>query len=785
MAESRELKPRRLSFMIPRIVMTAVVLVILSTMILVAAVVFEMLFLLALVPVLWVVLGGLGVVGTHVAYTKERYEIHADHLVAHTGSIASDARTELDIGNITHVRLRLPWLRHKLYGIGDVRVESAGSAASEITMQSVTEPEALYQEIQERMRSNGYSLQKSRVLHQESPGVLGAVSHVGQSAFGLLFGLGFVGFGLVGALADVLLDGDLAILLIPAFFLIVFGFFAMVLWLVLAFFDMKQRTYTVHEDAVVYTEGFLTRNNAVLPYENIADAAANRTFIDQIVGLYDVKVSCQGSGSEILFRRLAGGEALSQAIGQLVADASGKKAQIRKRRVEDPSGASDASNVPRRGRALPARQRVEPEEAWTAELRMNPLRAQLGLLPLVPALPAWLIAAVTVFFRASNTTFTVGPNSITSSYDFIGSNRLEFAYDKVTGVQISRNPFDELLGTVSIQIWSIGSAMPLDLTHVTEAEVDLPALLRQCGIDSEAPAQGELSQSFGPTVWAVQNAGTFVALLVATLVLLPLTLVLGPLALLPLLLILVSPLPMALLTRARVQRQRVTFHEQHVQLQTGILFRKHVYARYDNIKKVESTRIPLTEQGTLKLYIAGERVVQQQNGKQGGARIPYSLAARYIEDIQLKNDAVDALMLGLIEPSEITGSHPQDDDVLLEAKPAVANAVVFPAVIGLFFPPLLLLAAVSGVRAAMRRYLIERDRVVVREGILYKRSTSILVHKVDSLQQHQGLLGKTFGNGQVILLTAGSSAPDLIVANVPNYQEVYGIIRQNYGTVED
>ena len=47
---------------------------------------------------------------------------------------------------------------------------------------------------------------------------------------------------------------------------------------------------------------------------------------------------------------------------------------------------------------------------------------------------------------------------------------------------------------------------------------------------------------------------------------------------------------MAVATSLRVKPQRVTFHSEHVEAQTGVFFRKHVYARYDNVKKVESTQ---------------------------------------------------------------------------------------------------------------------------------------------------------------------------------------------------
>ena len=39
---------------------------------------------------------------------------------------------ELDVRNITHVKQRLPWIRYRFFNVGDVLVESAGSAGSEV-----------------------------------------------------------------------------------------------------------------------------------------------------------------------------------------------------------------------------------------------------------------------------------------------------------------------------------------------------------------------------------------------------------------------------------------------------------------------------------------------------------------------------------------------------------------------------------------------------------------------------------------------------------------------------
>lgn len=780
--ETREFSPVRIGFMWPRIVGVLVLCAVLSVMVTVAALAVSSLLFLA-IPVIWVTLVPFAAYAAHVAWTKETYEIHGDHLVARRGGLVSDGRNELDMRNITHVRLRLPWLRYRLFKIGDVRVESAGSAASEITFQSIVGPEEVYEEIQELMRANGFSLQRTEVLHEESPTFVGALTDIVQTGIGVIFSLVWMGFALLGVGAGALESAGAmagaAITVLGATFVI--GSSLLTLGgLAVRYLDLTRRTYTVHDDAVTYTEGFLTRDNAFIPAENIADASTNRTFIDQVLGLYDVKVSCQGSGSEIQFRRLSRGAELKQAISTVVDKGmklAPKKGAVREDAAEDAEEAVPEAKGPGAPRTL-----VSAEDAWTATLKMNVGRTLVPLLLLLPTGPAWLIATVSMYIRATKTTFTVGKSSLQSEYSFIGANQQQFAYDKVTGVQLTRSPLDGFFKTLTVQIWSIGSPMPLTMSHISAEELNLPALLRQCGIDADAEAEGELAQSFGPQVWFIQNVFLLAFLAAAAAVFVVLGLLQSAWFLLFVPMLAVLPIPMAVLTYLRVQKQSLTFHASHVEARTGVLIRQEVYARYDNIKKVESVRIPLTDQGTFKLYIAGERVVQQQQQGQAeqanaaGLKVPYSLEGRYIERIDDKVDAMDSLLLGRIQPAQIDEEH---DFVEAEytTKPAIPNSIA-PM---LLFPPLWPFVPLVAWQTAVRQYDVEQERVVLRGGILFKFATSVLYNRIDSLQQDQGPLGKAFGNGQVTLLTAGSSSPDLVVANVPDYGEVYTTIREHYG----
>ncbi|MDG1482994.1 MAG: PH domain-containing protein [Myxococcota bacterium] len=746
-----ELSPKRSSFMFTRLVGGVSLASILALVLGITAVVAEELLLVIPGVLLWFVLVVLTLVSGMVAWKKEKYEIHPHHLVMHRGGLASDQTTELDVKNITHVKQRLSWIRYRFFDVGDVIVQSAGSASAEVVFRSIQNPDAVYAQIRELMKTNSFSMKGETLLHQESPSTLGAVVEVASIAAGGVLAVGWLGAGVLGAMssagpAGMALEG-----------LLVVGLVLLVcIFLVLHFFDMRRRTYTVYDDLVEYQEGFLSRTNAVIPYENIADASTRQTAFDRVLGLYNVRVSCQGSSSEIGFRRLASGPKLQSVIRGRVDAAQASREQREQLRVVPPKAEGSGVKSTR-----PAAQSIPSAEAWTAELQMNTARA-------------FCSAAI---LRALGTTYSVGPSSVSSQFTLIGNQQLEFAYDKVTGIQVRTSPWDALFGTFTIRIWSIGSSMPLDLAHVPRAAVDLPALLRQSGIPG-GEARCSFPASFGLLVWL--RAHVVGAVMVPMLVLLSLVLAAAVswemlLPILSLLGFIVVSLP---ILTVRYRQQRLTFHTHHMEHVAGILWKKHTYARYDDIKKISVRRYVGTRRGRLQVFVAGE--VQTQGSKGQSVVLPNTFIAHYLEEVTPLTETIDDLLLGRIEPEAVMQPR-ESTPAGAEFRPAVSNSLVALLLGGIFCPPIWLLAPYVVLRVKRKVYRVASDRAVVEEGVLYRTHTSVLFDRIDSIQQGQGALGKMFSNGSVTLMTAGSSRPDLFLKNTPDYQSLYRMIRERDG----
>lgn len=729
---------------------------------------------------------GMSVFTALVAVRKERYTLTPTGIVAASGGLFSDRQADLELRNVTHVKQRLPWIRYRLFGVGDVIVDSAGSSGNAVVLRCVRDPDAVTAQIRERLRGNGFSLQGRTVLHEDTPDPVG----VAVETLGLAVG---VVFGAIVALASIILDTaggfdgalralergtgalpgwlGLAVFTGLPMLLVGSGFVA----LVLRYLDMRRRTYTVYDDEVVYREGFLDRTNAFMPFENIADADEVKTLVDQVLGLSDVTVSCQGSGQEVKFRRLRRGPEMKAAIAQLVA-VSNARANERAAARSAESARPDA-----RPKVMPEGPRLlAPDQAWTATLQPVPLRAIAPLFTLLPLVPVWLFATVASWIGASVTRYTIGPTSIGLRQGILQVTEREYAYDKVTGALVKSTPFDRLFNTVTIQVWSIGSTTPLDIAHVPRDAVDLPRLLRNLGIE-QTPAARTLETTFGVGVWLRSALPGFVilGLLFAALAIGPPLATGEPLAAAGAGLVPIVVVAAYVWRQLWIEKQRCTLHSSHVELQHGVWWRHHIYARYDDTKKVAIKLYPGGGVGDVQIFVAGERIVQQGNNN-GAVPVPYSLTARFVPATHDLGAQLDEVLQGVRDPGDdrpVGAVAP-----VLEARPKVAQMMVgalFVALLLAPFSPFILI--VSWMRARRVRYRLEADRIVRSEGLLYRRETSMLLERIDSLEQKQGAFGKLFGTGTVTLFTAGSSRPDLALGALPDHGTMYRAIRERYG----
>jgi uncharacterized membrane protein YdbT with pleckstrin-like domain len=767
-----ELKPRRGSFVFPRLTTAVAISGIAGVGLAVALIVLQLEIWPALV--LCAAGCGFGLVSSLVAYHKTIYQIHKSRVICHRGGLASDQTMEFEIRNITYVKLRLPWLRYKLFGVGDVIVQTAGSSTP-LVMQAIREPEKIYGILWERMRENGFDLLQQELLHEEKPALIGIL----RESLGVIIGFLLLGQSVVPmALKAIEHQGKNSMEFVPMALGAVVC--ALGVLIVMRYLDFRRRTYRVYNDVVVYDEGFLTRRNAFIPYENLADSNTESSVLERILGLCEVRVSCQGSGSEIKFRHIRRGDELSAAIDHLVILARHKQELL-----TESTDTRTCSHSPQRELRVetPA---LPMDQFSVGDFRMDWARTLVPLLVVLPILPLWVILMIQSLVRVAVTRYSVRVGSLRHSYRFLSVQEREFTYDKITGLVITQNLWDRLFGTLSLKFWSIGSGQPLEFRNVHRKDIDLPVLMRQVGIPEVSSQPYEAVASFAFSNWLRAHLGFLPVLLILVVGIVIAAIQIDE-RIYNLLLVPAVGCVIAFITgRLYYSHQRLRFHKYHVEAEQGIVTRRSYYARYTNVKKRKTTCYPAGEDGDLEIFVAGEEAAEQTPAQrrrlQEAGLKSCSFTMRFLPAVQETGQLLDDILGGRIEATSqaIVAAPPE---LLMEARRSPGNAIFKLIGVSIVVFPLMALLPVTipftFIRIGRWRYRLERDRIVKRHGMIFKSETCILMDRVDSLQQSQGPLNKLLGNGSVSIMTAGSSKADLNLVDSAAYREMYALILKN------
>ncbi len=329
----------------------------------------------------------------------------------------------------------------------------------------------------------------------------------------------------------------------------------------------------------------------------------------------------------------------------------------------------------------------------------------------------------------------------------------------------------------------------MNLLHVRSDSLNLEALLRQAGIPRSA-AQSEVPEGFGLRTWVAARLPLLCVAGIIGSVLAILTLVQHwafSLGLVPLGGCLLLSLVYEWLW---CRSQQLRFHGEHLEAETGILVRRHTHIAFHDVKKVALTRYPGCDVGSLQFFAAGEQVPSNQagaQGNQGGAGggslglTPYGVTLRFIDGIEALRPRIDVMLEHANPPAQGgIGS-----EVLRESQPALANSLVALVLGSVVLLPLVLLLPLTLpwtiLAVRRRRYRIETGRVVYESGVLYRRHESVLWSRIDALRRKRGFLNTMLGNGSVTLLTAGSSKPDLVLSAMPDCDDFYAELLEEYG----
>ena len=765
----------------------------------------------------------------NVQYKKEKYTFFPNRIIRNGGGIFSDYQIELAIRNVTHVTMKLPYPENLLMKTGSISIESAGSGSAEIRLSSIGHPKKFHNYVESLMKHNGFKLAKSNLIQTEKPRALAVFIDV-FCKFGLPIILGFVAIpGIVRGLSQ-----D------PLFSFVAFiGLTILSVRVIFHFLDLKKRVYRIYAGVITYSEGFLSKNYSFIPIENLSDSELNQSVVDQFLGIYDLKISCQGSGQEIHFRNVSNGHVLEENIDRLI---NGTKSLIRTGRKHEILHAK--IRMPAHRERTPV-----PDTRFTARYRMHTARTlapffialPFCMILVVPMVP-WLILLVSRFIVMNSTRYLVKAKSVESRYSFMSQKNVEFANEKITGIVLSENALDRWFGTCSITFWSIGSAQNVTFSNIRKTPRLYESIISKKGMRPHEPLY-RINSGFSFLKMLKANIPLHLAgmVLIAGAVVLvtvintflpdfsgthPLSLLIDVKNIIGKLLGLINLLLIAFLVLFAVfyvlglmyksnyyKRSKLTFYRDYVHFEEGVelfnrqLFRRHHYSDYQSIKDVTTTKYPFSEEGKVTFNVAGETIIEYRTRYGKKKRIiSNEFGISYVEDMDVKNELVDMIFHGRPGSHQISRMEKKiaahAEKPVFVTNPDLINSLInFPLILGLtillafivvlsmFFSPLVTIPLAALVPAIVimvvmmikaRAYVIQPHRVVAKSGILYKKQVSVVFSKVDHINLSQGPLNKIFGTGNVSVNTTGSSKPEMVVRNIKDFRHFYDVLKRHY-----
>lgn len=709
-----------------------------------------------------------------IRYKKTEYYFYHNKIIAKTGGLFSDSQKELIIKNITHVSHNRPYLWNRFFGIGHLFIEAAGSSGLHLT--DLDNSSRIYQYVEKLMSKNGFSLKKKTLIQEEQPDKLAVILDIVKTYVTIFAVIAFAGLSsIIPVIIAAFTNPFLALLLVLGGVVVFAG--ALILS-IFSFLDLSRRTYRVYSDTITYNEGFLTKTDSFIPLENVSDSALNQSFIDKLLNLYDVKVSCQGSGKEISFRNMKNGEKLEANIDSAIKSYK----SLAKSSKKNDSKTTKTASAPKKNSKITS--------SYTDEFVMDMKRSLFifyFILPLSllggPLFIFALIGFITVLIRAKNSVFKVKDQSVQSSYSFLSKENIEFSIDKITSVEFKRTLLDRWFKTVSITFYSIGSSQNVIFRYVKEETFDKKKLLQKLGLPFSEPKY-ELKPDF--TIWsylAINIIGIciFLVLLFASVVVAS---VYSSYFYFATVLLAIFFLLQLVYLFLRYENISLNFYDGYLRYNEGIITKIQLFVPYDFIKDNRTSHLFFIQKGSVTCNIAGEQVV---NTGKNQTMISHSFSVSYLNNISRIDDLLDFIFLKNPSSKDIHAfassnkalSKPQSI-AYASSKNSILLIIIFSVII---FPLLLILPLTlffAHLVQSRKSFVLEDDRILYRSGVLFKRQQSVLYSKIDSINKYQGAFNKLFNNGNVVINTAGSSQPEMVLRSVIDYVDFYDKINEFY-----
>ncbi len=720
-----------------------------------------------------------------IIYNKERYEIKDNKIIYWYGALFHDNEIELNINKIVQVKVVLGFFQYNIFWTGDIIIKSAGSGTTNIIIQNIDNPLQAYKLIQASMRENWFQLSKEKLVQETAPHRLWVMIDV---ALRYLAWVGFWIFVLYEAVQDMIEYFGYTIF-------IVWIILALIIPIILTYLDLKRRYYRVYTDAVFFSDWFLTRRYSFIPFENVSDTDNQQNFLEKIFGIHDVRISSQWSENNVVFKNMLYWETMMENINYLkdktILWKTPKEEYTKEQNHKIEDKIVNYKNT--------QEEALDYDPSFKETYQMSLLKNIIVIIPTLIIPPLFLVLVVFKIIAVKFTRFYVKESSIEEQFSFLINNHSVFSIDKVSKVNFRESIIDKLIGTCSIEFCSIGAGNNISFSHIKKTPELFEQIERKIGIHNE-DLMKEFQVKFSISDYIKSDVMMFLCFLIWITIASIVWFVASPIiwtwviitAIILVLLIIVWKIIYLSYYYSpnwyshKIYADTICSHEWII-----IQEKKHSLKRY--LKWIKTTKYPLTSTGSVYINVAGEQVVNTWQGW----RISFS---SYIQV-----DFVQNVFGYVYELDNLLTSEKIDKTILHEDKPCLSNTlvpsgiVVWVLVLILFFATniqliwfdaadniiqneiiwigflllWILYLAILTWYIKVQFFRLEWSRALHRYGIIYKTYHSIRYDRIDFVESYQGFWNKVFGNGNVFIYTIGSSATEMKISDIQDYQKFY------------
>ncbi|MFB6181857.1 MAG: PH domain-containing protein [Candidatus Magasanikbacteria bacterium] len=762
-----------------------------------------LLLLLLLVFLVWSYYNGT------ISYRKEEYIIKENKLIRKSGGIFSDAEQELNISNITHLELNRGLIARKVFGVGSVIIESAGSQTEEIDISSVKNPEKIFQVMQDKMKQAGFQIDRNEMLEEDKPSKVAIILELAGSFFGALFLVLFLVI-------------TFPIIAVPLILLII-------LIVVFRYYDLKRRKYSLYSGKIVEEKDFLSKVYTIVPIENLADSNLEQNFLNKILGLYDLKLSCQGSGSEISFKNINKGKAFDEKIDKLIKSQEAVSLKTKEKQQTETKNKTKDKQTKSKPKTRGLDSIPQVFQSFKKDFHkaiLTPLIVILSVLVLFFTFSAiiwvlsWFFGGALTIFSILNflstpilwlilvfvlpsfsitvkyfaTEYSIKEQSIREEYSLFRTNIKEFSDDKVTGIYFKESLLDRIFGTYTIHFWSIGSNEDIEFSGIKQND-QLEDILEEkynFDINSEnhsiVPEFSFFKMLKQKTILLVVAALFFLIFAGVNVAISSkvdnISAVWGIFVGL-LLLFFLFIFGLYVYKAYYYDKAYLSFFSDFLVSKQGLINKYKYFVNYDDVKGIITTKYPWTMAGEVKFKVSGEHTIGTGDSKTTSSN---EVSLGFINNILAKDELIDLVLeqkqdfRQMNEIEQNIDKYRKED--IITSSPDLANSLVSMLLLSIIIFPFIVLLPIAIPTVIWRNkkksYHLKPYRVLYKSGVLFKSQHSIVFQKIDHINKNQGIFNKMFNNGNISINTVASSETEMTLENLPDYEEFYKKIQEIY-----